>query len=55
MFTVDRSEEFAGYNEIEKTLNINDYFAYPYFSWQIGNNKNTNGLLRGFYVKNFER
>ena len=47
-FTVDRGKEFAGYNEIEKKLNIDVYFADPYSSWQRGTNKNTNGLLREF-------
>ena len=28
-FTVDRGKEFAGYNEIEKRLNIDVYFADP--------------------------
>ena len=37
-FTVDRDKEFAGYNEIEKTLNVNVYFADPYASWQRGSN-----------------
>ena len=48
-FTVDRGKEFAGYNEIEKRLNIDVYFADPYSSWQRGTNENTNGLLREFY------
>ena len=33
-FTVDRGKEFAGYNEIERRLNIAVYFADPYSSWQ---------------------
>lgn len=53
-FTVDRGKEFAGYNEIEKTLNIDVYFADPYASWQRGTNENTNGLLREFYPKKFD-
>ena len=32
IFTVDRGKEFAGYNEIEKTLNVEVYFADPYSS-----------------------
>ena len=52
-FTVDRGKEFAGYNEIEKKLNIDVYFADPYSSWQRGTNENTNGLLREFYPKKF--
>ena len=53
-FTVDRGKEFAGYNEIEKRLNIDVYFADPYSSWQRGTNENTNGLLREFYPKRFD-
>ena len=53
-FTVDRGKEFAGYNEIEKRLNIDVYFADPYASWQRGTNENTNGLLREFYPKRFD-
>ena len=53
-FTVDRGKEFAGYNEIEKRLNIDVYFADPYSSWQRGTNENTNGLLREFYPKKFD-
>ena len=52
-FTVDRGKEFAGYNEIEKKLNIDVYFEDPYSSWQRGTNENTNGLLREFYPKKF--
>ena len=33
IFTADRGKEFAGYNEIEKALNIDVYFADPYVSW----------------------
>ena len=52
-FTVDRGKEFAGYNEMEKILNIDVYFADPYSSWQRGTNENTNGLSREFYPKKF--
>ena len=52
--TVDRDREFAIYNEIENTLNIDVYFADPYASWQRGTNENTNGLLREFYPKRFD-
>ena len=31
-FTVDRDKEFTGYNEIEKILCIDLYFADPYES-----------------------
>ena len=53
-FTVDRGKEFAGYVDIENTLNIDVYFADAYASWQRGTNENTNGLLRDFYPKKFD-
>lgn len=53
-FTVDRGKEFAGYNEMEKELGIDVYFADAYASWQRGTNENTNGLLREFYPKKFD-
>ena len=53
-FTVYRGKEFSGYNEIEKTLNIDVYFADPCASWKRGSNENTNGLLRDFYPKRFD-
>lgn len=53
-FTVDRGKEFAGYNEMEKELDIDVYFADAYASWQRGTNENTNGLLREFYPKKFD-
>ena len=53
-FTVDRGKEFAGYVDIENTLNIDVYFADAYASWQRGTNEITNGLLREFYPKKFD-
>lgn len=53
-FTVDRGKEFAGYVDIENTLNIDVYFADAYASWQRGTNENTNELLREFYPKKFD-
>ncbi len=32
--TVDRGKEFAGYEDLEFTLNVDVYFADPYSSWQ---------------------
>ena len=55
--TVDRGKEFAGYRELEATLNTEIYFAAPYASGQGGPNENTNSLIREFYPKkyNFSR
>ncbi len=33
-FKVDRGKEFAGYNEIEKILNLDVYFIDFYGVWQ---------------------
>lgn len=52
--TCDRGKEFSGYEEIEKTLNCEVYFADPYCSWQRGTNENTNGLLREYYPKGMD-
>jgi transposase, IS30 family len=52
--TVDRGKEFAGYEDLESTLNVDVYFADPYSSWQRGTNENTNGLIREFFPKKFD-
>lgn len=52
--TCDRGKEFAGYEKIEKELNLNMYFADPYCAWQKGTNENSNGLLREFYPKGMD-
>ena len=43
--TVDRGKEFAGYENLEFTLNVDVYFADTYSSWQRGTNENTNRKL----------
>lgn len=50
-FTSDRGKEFACYEEVEKELNIDFYFADPYSAWQRGTNENSNGILREFFPK----
>ncbi len=52
--TCDRGKEFAGYEKIEKELNLDMYFADPYCAWQKGTNENSNGLLREFYPKGMD-
>lgn len=49
--TTDNGSEFAKWQEIEKELKTNVYFADPYCAWQKGTNENLNGLLREFYPK----
>ncbi|MCH5171881.1 MAG: IS30 family transposase [Erysipelotrichales bacterium] len=49
--TCDRGTEFANWENIEKALKCDMYFADPYCAWQKGSNENSNGLLREFYPK----
>lgn len=47
--TRDRGAETMGYEELETTLGIRCFFAYPYHSWERGSNENVNGLIRRFF------
>lgn len=49
--TTDNGKEFARWEDIEKALNCQVYFADAYCAWQKGTNENLNGLLRQFYPK----
>ncbi len=49
--TTDNGKEFAKWEDIEKALNCDIYFADAYCAWQKGTNENLNGLLREFYPK----
>lgn len=49
--TLDNGSENAGFNELEKRLNIDTYFCDPYCSWQRGSVENINGILRRFFPK----
>lgn len=49
--TTDNGKEFARWEDIEKALNCQVYFADAYCAWQKGTNENLNGLLREFYPK----
>ena len=49
--TYDNGVQFNKYEDTEKKLKIDIYFAYPYHSWERGVNENTNGLLREYYPK----
>ena len=55
--TFDNGKEFAGHQELSKSLKTLCFFAKPYHSWERGLNENTNGLLRQFVPKksNFEQ
>lgn len=50
-FTYDNGATFAEYEALERDLDIDVYFAYPYHSWERGTNENTNGLVRQFFPK----
>jgi transposase, IS30 family len=49
--TADNGSEFAKYQSIEKSLDIEFYFCDPYASWQRGLNEHTNGLIRQYLPK----
>lgn len=49
--TADNGSEFAGHEDIARTLDIDFYFAHPYRSWERGVNENTNGLVRQYFPK----
>lgn len=49
--TLDNGKEFAGHEEIARSLNLKVYFAHPYSSWERGLNENTNGLIRQYIKK----
>jgi IS30 family transposase len=52
--TADNGKEFAGHQEIARTLQGEFYFAHPYSSWERGTNENTNGLVRQYFPKKSE-
>ncbi|MFH0892116.1 MAG: IS30 family transposase, partial [Candidatus Falkowbacteria bacterium] len=43
--TMDRGSENLGYEEIEKELGFDCYYAHAYHSWERGSNENLNGLI----------
>jgi len=49
--TMDRGSENLGYQEIEKVLGLDCYYAHAYSSWERGCNENLNGLIRRFLPK----
>jgi len=49
--TTDNGKEFAGHENLKKSLQCSIYFADPHSPWQRGQNENTNGLLRQYFPK----
>ena len=49
--TADNGKEIALHERIAKELNVDIYFAHPYYSWERGANEHTNGFIRQFYPK----
>jgi transposase, IS30 family len=49
--TQDRGTENMHYQDVEKALQVQCFFAHPYSSYERGSNENTNGLLRRFFPK----
>lgn len=52
--TYDNGKEFAGHEEVNRSLDCNSYFAKPYHSWERGQNENANGLLRQYFPKSMK-
>jgi IS30 family transposase len=44
--TFDNGNEFCGHGKIDEALGSKSYFARPFSSWERGNIKNFNVLLR---------
>ena len=49
--TSDRGKEFFGWREVERDLQVQQYFTRPYSPWQKGCVENLNGLIRQFFPK----
>nr|WP_146501858.1 IS30 family transposase [Rubinisphaera italica] len=49
--TTDNGSEFSGHRELEQALHCAIYFAPARQPWQRGQNENTNGLLRQYFLK----
>ena len=47
----DRGKEFAGWADVEGTLDVEFYCALPRHPWQRGTSENTNGLGRKYFPK----
>ena len=52
--TFDTGKEFAGFQELDRGLNLRIYFAPPYPRWERGTNENTNGQSRQFFAKGMD-
>ena len=49
--TADNGTEFHSYEELERILDTQVYFATPHHAWERGTNENTNGLIRQYLPK----
>ncbi len=49
--TQDRGKENYEYQDVERALSIDCFFAHPYCSCERGSNENTNGLFRRYFPK----
>jgi len=51
ILTMNRGSENIAYQEIEKVLGLDCYYAHAYSSWERGCNENLNGLIRRYLPK----
>jgi len=49
--TFDNGPENQNWQEIERLISAECFFAHPYHSWERGTNENTNGLVRRYFPK----
>jgi IS30 family transposase len=47
----DNGKEFSYHAQIKDALEVDNYFAHPYHSWELGLNENHNGLIRQYLPK----
>jgi transposase, IS30 family len=47
--TFDNGKEFSRHEVFSEAVGAVCYFARPYYSWERGLNKHTNGLIRQFF------
>ena len=49
--TLDNGSENQNWQEIERAIGAQCFYAHPYHYWERGTNENTNGLVRWYFPK----